>query len=546
MKNLTTFIKSLTDYAKIKDNTLKRGYFFLYVLEEIKKHKDEIDFDAIDPDPIAFKKDALTFYPDLFLLNLFKMGFLIDDLVANASYYSVFDDESKSATNFIFTIFLCLKWLFNGITSDVEKIKSLDSLEGKNKNIVCYHDEKIVNHRSNIGLFFRFLVKDAVSDQDDIDDDPFLVNDTDNLRRSNMIRQCIKFEKEGQAVENCEHVDGMILVNSPIVEDLLEINSSLVEEYIVEKSPLIEDNNVFPVTAVNEKAVDIDNGSKNALSILHFINFYRDKWSEVLNVYVVGVASNPHLLAVADFFHDKRVIYVDPQPCYKGFFDGRHNVSFLQEAIDRDFLFHPKSVVISDVRSTTDDDSVHLDNILQFGWAVKKNVLFGTYKFRYPFKKKVGYDQKCDFVFLQAFKRRESAETRMYISQNSVRPIVPQDLYEKQLTYFNRRVRFKGKSCNDCRVKEVLLKKFPVLPYKWASMFNNVTDEDLMQRNDIPSCSHDSEKVLYLKYLNPCLCCNWRYIIDTGYKEKYHWKNKKSVQSINRGNVSRRGKVKKK
>jgi len=172
----------------------------------------------------------------------------------------------------------------------------------------------------------------------------------------------------------------------------------------------------------------------------------------------------------------------------------------------KNFQFEPGSVLISDIRSEIDDDAVHRDNLLQMGWSRHQNVLFGTYKFRYPFVKKVVYDFKYDFLFLQCFKGSRSSESRMYVSRDAKILLDEQQLYDEKMCFFNDNHRFKGRSCNDCRLREHILLKFVVLPRGWALMFGMLSEYDVRSSVGISECGHE---IKGRKYLCQCLYCNW-------------------------------------
>jgi len=183
---------------------------------------------------------------------------------------------------------------------------------------------------------------------------------------------------------------------------------------------------------------------------------------------------------------------------------------FLREAIGGDFNFLPFSVVISDIRSEIDDDHVHRDNLIQFQWSKHFNVLFGTYKFRYPYEKKVNYDTKVDFLFVQCFKGSRSSESRVYISSGATHSLPDSHSYDEQYCYFNNNIRFCGESCNDCRLREVILSKYKMLPRGWAFMFGFLDDGEMRGRYDIAPCSHiERDK----KYMSQCDYCNWLSVI---------------------------------
>jgi len=504
----TQFIKQ-NKIKKVFDlGRMSQGLFFVNILEEYGKNIEKILLESDDDSLMSYVYKGYVFKPVLFLMNVLKMGFSSDYLVSNAAYLSVFDEDSLCSTNLLYTLMVLFKELFKGLTCEVGKIRLREYLEGKNKKIVYWSEGKIINNAANIGLFFPFLVKSKMEDTDDYDDDPFIVSEQDNVKRCSGIVAGFRYDRIGSVLISCDHVKEKTEITLPIISSVDELKEENREKYVT--------NSESNITEVKLKEKEFKNGTKNAISILHFIDYYRNSWSQVENIYVIGVASNPHLLDVARFFTDKRVIYVDPMPCYEGYFGDCKNAIFLQECLPRNYEFEKNSVLISDIRTNTDDKSVDRDNRLQIGWAGHRNVLFGTYKFRYPFVERKNYRVKYDFLFLQAFKGSRSNETRMYISKTSTKSLVASDIYDEKICYFNNRMRFCGSSCNDCRLREYVLSKYVILPQRWASMFNFLSDREYEIRNDVVGCAHDIIKIAP-KYLNDCISCNWRYVNDKKY-----------------------------
>jgi hypothetical protein len=495
-----TFVKGRPYFEKFSLGGFSRGFFMVQVLQDFIVESSSVALVVEDLDLLSCSLDRFVFRPVAFLVNLLKMGFDPQDLVSRSNYYTVFDESCLCSTNLYYTIFLCLKKLFEGLVCEVAAIRAIDALMGQNNGRVYYKGTQLVNCASNIGIFYPYLIGQEIGEKDRVYDEDifFLVEEEENLRRSRQLIMSLKYERVGSVVRTCPHVEEKkIEEQRPVVTSFNDLKEDEREVYVVNENKTDQ---------IIEEEQRFKNGTKNALSILHFIDFYRKKWNEVDNVYVIGVASNPHLVSVADFFHDKQVIYIDPMPCYKGYFGMRTNVEYLWKAIDDKFEFRPNSAVISDVRSEIDDESVHRDNLLQFSWSRHENVKFGTYKFRYPYVQKVEYEQKIDFLFVQCFKGSRSSESRAYISPGAVLSLPDSISYDEQYCFFNNKVRFKGESCNDCRLREVILEKYKMLPRVWALMFNFLDDGEMRKRYDLNPCAHvERDK----KYLSECEYCNW-------------------------------------
>jgi len=117
-----------------------------------------------------------------------------------------------------------------------------------------------------------------------------------------------------------------------------------------------------------EQEDTIKNGQKNALSILHFIDFYRKYWYLVDNIYVIGVGISKHLISLVDFFPDKKIFFFDIDIQNYLMFTSAKNAFYIADLCPREFDFLPNSVVISDIRMDLEkrDEQVLADNEYQF------------------------------------------------------------------------------------------------------------------------------------------------------------------------------------
>jgi len=299
------------------------------------------------------------------------------------------------------------------------------------------------------------------------------------------------FIGKNKITEECSH--GGNARNLP----LLEFFDEIVEETdYVERSKDKNSENF---------EIQLKNGTKNALSILHFIDYYRDDWDEVRYVYVIGVANNPHLLAFADFFPKISFYYYDPGGFHREYTTSRTNVKFIADEVEFDMFFEVGSVIVSDIRTDISDLSVIKDYKLQMKWSSHPNVLFGTYKFRYPYEidMELGY-QVYDDIYLQCFKNSDSQECRLYISKSSSKVLkISRVVYDRRNAYFNS-VRFNGSSCNDCRMFQKILSGYTVLPFAWAIMFGFPMVKDLRRM----ILTHDMcSGYVCSKYLQKCPLC---------------------------------------
>jgi hypothetical protein len=499
-QKICVFVKKRGLVKDLNNNKISLGFFMTHVIGELWENFDAIEWTVDDVEFLQMKLRGKIFRPLLFIQNLVMMGMSLRDLLDHSCFYSVFDEATKCSTHLIYTMFLCLKTMFHGLICETRAIRGKSAMDQKCSDVVFWSDGKLVNCMANIGIFTKYLIG-PVEDKDRVEDDPFFVLEPDNKKRSEMMLKGFLYEKVDHVELNCGHVDEEnIKRERPVILNYGELQEEEREVYVVNENR---------TEAQKKEEKDFKNGTKNALSILHFIDYYRDSWGEVEHIYVIGVASNPHLISVADFFYDKEVHYIDPRKFRREFFGNRKNVTRLRMAIDASFSFLPNSVLISDIRSDPDDEGVHKDNELQMKWSVHPNVLFGTYKFRYPYEKKVMYNIEYDYIFLQAYKGSRSNETRMYISKKEKEKVFldSQEAYDEKICYFNNHHRFSGRACNDCRVRDYILKKFVCLPSEWARLFGMLVDSDLTRLFNMAPCECIE---IGKKFLSPCEYCNWK------------------------------------
>jgi hypothetical protein len=225
---------------------------------------------------------------------------------------------------------------------------------------------------------------------------------------------------------------------------------------------VLEQNYVPQISERLPQSVDIKVPAyKNSIASMFFIDFYREKWDEIDNIYVVGCGKAAYQYsAIAQFFLDKTIYYIDKDLNHMAL-RGLTNIIKVEDFIDQDFSFLPRSALISDIRKELDDASVIKDNLLQMSWASKVDI--AMYKFRCPY-----YDQSADFnirydyVYVPPHRGQSSTECKILVSRESTNMIrINPGSYERRHAYFNNNVRF-GSYCYDCSSRKEILDKFPV------------------------------------------------------------------------------------
>jgi len=462
LNSLGFFYRSFIFFEEAKKNKISYGYYnywFINTFYEriIDKTLKEAEYDEY----LLVECEELLFDPVKFLANMLSLQvplLVLNDYSELASIY----DWNSPCTSIVFrNLFLGLSFFFNGLCSDYECSEFIGNGLKMNLKYTYECDGKLFNYVTNLGYVIPYFKMKKKNESDVFEEVRMFLSVDDNKMRFKKLFDFRLLEGKGKVVEKCAH--GRSFKNN--FPEIVET----VDELVLEQDYDLRLDN--PKDIIKEE--DFKNGTKNALSILHFIDFYRDRWSEVDNIYVVGVAGNPHLLAFADFFFDKQFYFFDGSGFGKAYNTLRLNVHIVDEVMDVDFCFLPNSVIVSDIRTELDDLSVTSDFLLQLFWSTHANVLFGTYKFRFPYFTDMKYDPfKYDFLFIQCYKNRHSQESRLYISKTS-KKVFAYDYkrYDRLNYYFNINIRFQGSSCNDCRLREKILRNYKVLPFAWAIMF---------------------------------------------------------------------------
>jgi len=487
-----SFMANTKYYNMLKENSISIGYFNYWFILNYYDIFDNLKFDGLfETSDFLVVLDDLKFDNIVFLVNCLLCKVPKDFLLDNSSLASVYNSEEKVMTIIQANFLRGLNFLFSGISSDFFDSIPFNTVVGQVDDYTYKVGEVFFNYTTNILCLYPYFLRDEKKDSNrDVSNSMMLSIEKIISRVESMVKRP-PFIGKNKITEECSH--GGNARNLP----LLEFFDEIVEETdYVERSKDKNSENF---------EIQLKNGTKNALSILHFIDYYRDDWDEVRYVYVIGVANNPHLLAFADFFPKISFYYYDPGGFHREYTTSRTNVKFIADEVEFDMFFEVGSVIVSDIRTDISDLSVIKDYKLQMKWSSHPNVLFGTYKFRYPYEidMELGY-QVYDDIYLQCFKNSDSQECRLYISKSSSKVLkISRVVYDRRNAYFNS-VRFNGSSCNDCRMFQKILSGYTVLPFAWAIMFGFPMVKDLRRM----ILTHDMcSGYVCSKYLQKCPLC---------------------------------------
>lgn len=432
-----------------------------------------------------YEYEGYYFYPIAFLYDLYVSGLdikMLYDKCYLMSMVSGFKSYTCPETNLLYgsqAYFLSHDECF---TVDFEKQPY--------SSPSFIYERNIYNRLVNINFHIPYIEKEKIDSNDKISVTHKFLDNVDRIQR--LFNQ-IKIKKN-VSVNVCPHSLNDVVLTKVLVE---------VEDVCDEREydPIREEDNML-------------NGTKNAIAVLHFFDFYREKWDLIENIYVIGIGVSKHLVSLIDMFPSKQIYYCDSVISNFLIKVKKENVHYINANIDKDYDFLPYSVVISDIRTESTDIGVHADNLLQFQWSRHKNILFGTYKFRYPFEVQVNYDINYDCLLLQPFRRSNSAETRLYISifeDKFKKKLMDQDTYDFKNAFFNQEYRFESKKCNDCQLRDIVISNYRILPFYWARMFHKYTYDELESLSEVPDCKNnkacaiDNDKI----YFSQCLFCLW-------------------------------------
>lgn len=432
----------------------------------------------------SYRVEGFNFFPVLFLVDLLDLGVSLKEVrekMKDLSMVKVCQAQSSVEA----TILMGCRSFFRNHKNCME----VDYVTEPLCNPIYEVDGCVVNKRVNVVFSVSFLTRGDIMEGDSVSD-VHVFSDYQKRFKSLFGRMNVKKIAE---LTYCVHG-----LEDDLVMDTIETIEEVVgeEEYVP-----------------REQEDTIKNGQKNALSILHFIDFYRKYWYLVDNIYVIGVGISKHLISLVDFFPDKKIFFFDIDIQNYLMFTSAKNAFYIADLCPREFDFLPNSVVISDIRMDLEkrDEQVLVDNEYQFYWSDHPSVLFSSIKFTYPYELKVEYnDRGIDFVFVQAYRGINSSETRLYLSkliQIEKIKVPTQRVYDLKNSYFNQKYRFKASRCNDCKVKDIIMAKYVILPLHWARLLGGFTKAEMDFGNIGPCVCDRKYRMCTNVYLIDCKHC---------------------------------------
>jgi hypothetical protein len=147
-------------------------------------------------------------------------------------------------------------------------------------------------------------------------------------------------------------------------------------------------------------------------------------------------------------------ILYDPVANYKMFesmVEEGYNIEVFATVVSPQMVFLPQSIIISDIRSTLDDESVLKDNYYQWVWA--KQVEAISIKFKIPKNKKYidqDYMIPTGKQFIQPFRWKHSRETRIFHFDRGATYRISIKEHYRKYHYLNNVYRWLGYACQDC------------------------------------------------------------------------------------------------
>lgn len=195
------------------------------------------------------------------------------------------------------------------------------------------------------------------------------------------------------------------------------------------------------------------------LSTLQFLLYYAPKNEEVHIIYP-GSAHGYNIIFLTELFPQCRWYLIDPGNFYKELY---HNskIVYIKKSLFTDTILNEVkektknkfTLLISDIRLTTDNKSINRDHSLQKYWTeiIKPN--YAQLKFRIP-RDNENYSYLDGKIYLQMFAPVTSTETRLVVDgKNISNKIYNLNEYEGLLSYFNRILRtsyYKHYQKNEC------------------------------------------------------------------------------------------------
>jgi hypothetical protein len=271
---------------------------------------------------------------------------------------------------------------------------------------------------------------------------------------------------------NCSH----LVLNEEVeyVDDLKDLETKEVysDEDLIQEYEKGEDDDV------------VHNGQLKLL-VAHMAFLYEVKQRKVSfdNVYLVGCGTGHTNYVIMRYLGKKYKYFLyDPVANYKMFesmVEEGYIIDVSTNKVSQEMDFLPRSIMISDIRSELDDESILRDNFYQWSWARRVEAI--SMKFKIP--RRADYLNKDYMIptgkqFIQPFRSRYSRETRIFhFDKGAVYRISIKEHY-RRYRYMNTKYRWSGYSCYDCQFAANLFKKVE-LPIQAATIVPKVLNDEV-------------------------------------------------------------------
>jgi hypothetical protein len=232
---------------------------------------------------------------------------------------------------------------------------------------------------------------------------------------------------------------------------------------------------------------------------------------ERVDIIYPGSARGDNILILCSMFPNTFWYLVDPNPfhpelkSHKQIMEVRNSFFTNDTAIEYKELFKirkNKLLLISDIRTATDDASVIQNQADNISWHKIIQPDYSYFKFRCPYDSPKMYPYYKGKIYIQPYAPSSSTESRLLLKKDLVEHVYDIDKYQAKFLYFNRLVRpcyYKTKytidnnyfdHCYDCTYYYFLLKKY-LKKYEKFNYFSNFN-----KKNDSSSLSDSTIKMM--------------------------------------------------
>lgn len=276
--------------------------------------------------------------------------------------------------------------------------------------------------------------------------------------------------------------------------------------YRYSKIPYLYD---YELTYPKPKSVVAYGQLKMFCVILLFFTKIIDK-NKKYNVVYPGSAHGDNILLLSNMYPNINWYLIDPGTFNKKLYNHNNiieikNEFFLDETAH---YYHNKLkndnrilLFISDIRISTDENDVMMDNESQIRWHKILNPRYSYLKFRCPYDIKK-YNYYKGKIYIQPYAPQSSTETRILLGENLIEKEYDTKEYNGKLFYHNRILRPSHYNCNNCGLFD---KCFDcAFFYKIMKKYdnNNITDRMNYVVSELSKYSSNKIKITNLNISN--------------------------------------------